>query len=257
MIIINYYPKQKMRFTAAAAALCVASTQALTWDDLKQGLASTDFSGIAESISNVVDSYELKTIRDVNERVAQMPDRTLRLEKHHVHAARQAHHNIHSQRARLGLPKFGGPVVGQDFSVLNSWAGMTLSIAKGMAIDDYGSSRCYNALEDSIIAGDTLSDVVRKLYKPAMLPEFQILIQDMSALYASVYVECNVTAAFSTATKFVSAEGQSELIARAGAAIPFEIRQCQDAWAQRSTMSTQEQGYKYGKCISIIFDWRI
>ncbi len=179
------------------------------------------------------------------------------LSAHHRANAEQAHHNMMAQRQRLGMAAVGqGPVVGQDYSQLNSGAGMVLNIAQGLAYNP-NNNNCYNALESFIISLDTSSDIMKKLYIPAFWAEAQVQTQDLFAITSMLYVDCALSKMFTTISHLFSSEGVSELSGRVMGAYPFEIRKCQEAWNNKSEFDTAERGYRYGQCLGIILNYSI
>lgn len=175
---------------------------------------------------------------------------------HRAHAE-TAHHNVMARRERLGLAQVGtGPIVGQDYSQLNSSAGMVLNIAQGLAYNPQ-NNQCYYALESFIISLDTSSDIFKKLYIPAFWAEGQVQTQDLLAISSMLYIDCKVSKAFTTISHIFSSEGVSELGGRVAGAYPFEIRKCQEAWGNKEEFDTAERGYRYGKCLSIILNYTI
>lgn len=105
-------------------------------------LLSTDF--------NESPSYEFKvtTRHDVKKKLAENKRRVKPLSTAHRHAVTNAHHSMMAQRARLGMPLVGAgdPVVGQNYSMLNSFSGSTLRILKGMVYNRNADSKCYSAM---------------------------------------------------------------------------------------------------------------
>lgn len=149
-----------------------------------------------------------------------------------------------------------GPVVGQDYAQLNSSAGMILNVAQGLAYNPQNNT-CYGALESFIIASDTSSDIMKKLYIPAFWAEAQVQTQDLMAISSMLYVDCKMSKAFTTISHIFSTEGVSELSGRVVGAYPFEIRDCQEKWNNSDNFSTAERGFSYGKCLSIFLNYTI
>ena len=179
------------------------------------------------------------------------------LSNYHRAAGEQAHHNMMAQRQRLGMAAVGtGPVVGQDYSTLNSRAGMTLNIAQGLAYNPNNNS-CYNALESFIISLDTSSDIMKKMYIPAFWAEAQVQSQDLFAITSMLYVDCALSKMFTTVSHLFSSEGVSELSGRMLGAYPFEIRKCQECYNDPDSFDTAERGFRYGKCLSVVLNYTI
>ena len=88
----------------------------------------------------------------------------------------EAHHSMMARRARLGLPQIGyaSPVVGQEYTALNSWSGLYLNILIGMSYSGKGDTKCFEASESVIVALDTASDLFKKIYIPAIWSEIMI-----------------------------------------------------------------------------------
>merc|ERR1712110_976026 len=144
------------------------------------------------------------------------------------HRFKEAHHNIQATRQRLGLAQvgMGGPLVRQNYAELQSGAGFILNLLSGMTYNEGNESNCYNAAESLIIAIDTGSDILKKMYIPAFWAEAQVTSQDFISIIAGVYVDCNLDKAFNTATELFTSEGLSQLSGRVLGAWPFEISQC-------------------------------
>ena len=104
--------------------------------------------------------------------------------------------------------------------------GFFLNILTGMTYTNGASSKCYDAAESVIISLDTGSDVLKKIYIPAYLPELQVQIQDFIAISAAFYVDCSIDKFFNTVTHLASSEGLSELGGRLAGAFMFEIKKC-------------------------------
>ena len=162
-----------------------------------------------------------------------------------------------AQRQRLGMAAVGGgPVVGQDYSQLNSSAGMILNIAQGLAYNP-SNNNCYFALESFIISWDTSSDILKKMYIPAFWAEAQVQTQDLISISSVLYVDCALSQMFNTITHLASTEGVSELTGRVVGAYPFEISRCQEAYRNPEKFDTAERGFRYGKCLSILLNYSI
>jgi len=177
-------------------------------------------------------------------------------------AYHEAHHNLIAQRQRLGLGKVGvaaGPKVEQQYAELNSWSGFVLNILGGMSYSKGSDSKCYNAAESWIIAQDTGTDILKKIYIPAYLSEFQIQIQDFVAISAALYVDCSIDKLFTTVTHLASDEGISEISSRVAGSYLFEIKDAQDAFGARGSgqYTSQESGYAYGRAISVLLNYSI
>ena len=174
------------------------------------------------------------------------------------HRFKEAHHNIQATRKRLGMAQvgMGGPQVRQNYAQLQSGAGFLLNMLSGMTYNEGSESRCYDAAESFIIAVDTGSDILRKIYIPAFWAEAQVTSQDFITLIAGVYVDCNLTQAFNTATELFTSEGISQLSGRVIGAWPFEISGCLKA-RNDPFIDQIEKGYKYGKCLSIVLNYTI
>lgn len=139
---------------------------------------------------------------------------------------------------------------------MNGFGGGVLRVLKGLTYNANSESKCYNATEDFIISFDTGSDVFRKIYIPAYWAEAQIFFQDFFAITSGVFVDCNVDKAFNTITHLISTEGVSELGGRLAGSAMFELSDCIGAWNDDS-MSKEDKGYKYGKCLSVILNYTI
>ena len=141
------------------------------------------------------------------------------------HQAINAHHNVQSRRARLGLPQTGyaSPLVEQEYGELNSLSGFMLNVLQGMSYKGTGNNKCYDASESIIIAIDTSTDLIKKFFIPAIWAEILIQLQDMTALSAAFYVDCNVNKFFNQLVHLSSEEGMSEISGRVAGAYFFEI----------------------------------
>ena len=136
----------------------------------------------------------------------------------------EAHHNIQAQRTRLGLPLVGaGTDILKSYENLNGFIGQLLGIAQGLQYNpNETSSACFSAVEGMLIASDNGLSILTKVYMPWYLSEAQLIMQDSIALNAGFYVSCDVNKFLGNMTQLVSAEGISEMIARAGGAFYFE-----------------------------------
>ena len=169
-----------------------------------------------------------------------------------------AHHSIMARRARLGLPQVGyaSPLVGQDYTALNSLSGLYLNILTGMSYSGTGDSKCFDATESVIIALDTASDLFKKFFIPAIWSEMMIQAQDMTALSAALYVDCSADKFFNQLIHLSSEEGISEVTGRVAGSYFFEISAAQKAWNDKD-MSSRDKGIAYGRAISVITNYTI
>ena len=248
-----------MRFTNAIAVAAAAATCANAFDMemIQTGVQEHNFFKAYEGVFG----YRPTTRHDVNRAFAERTDRVGELSHKQRLAATNAHHSLMAQRDRLGLAKVGagtGPNVGQDFEALNSFAGFVLNFFRGLSYgQDTSNSRCYRAVEDLIISVDTTTDILRKIYIPAYVPELQVLIQDSVSVGAAFYIDCNLDQLFLTVSHLISTEGVSELTGRVAGALPFEISRCMAIYSNPEEYTTQEKGVAYGKCASIVLNYNI
>jgi len=151
-----------------------------------------------------------------------------------------------------------GPRVGQDYAALNSTSGFILNTLTGMTYGDNGAdSKCYNAAESFIISTDTSSDIIKKLYITAYWAEAQVTLQDFIAISSGLFVDCQLTQLFNSVSQLASSEGVSQVSGRVAGALPFEISRCIETYNDPKSFTTQEKGYRYGKCLSIILNYTI
>ena len=204
-----------------------------------------------------------KTRADVREKHAQFADRQVApLSNHQRHKYNEAHHSMMAQRARLGMGKVGvaaGPTVEQQYAVLNSLGGAVLAFIGGMAYNGGdGDSKCYNAFESLIVAADTSTDILKKIYIPAYLPEIQIQLQDSIALTAGFYVDCSVDKFFNQIIHLASQEGITEISGRVAGAYLFEISDALEAYnAEEGTFARTETARRYGKATATVLNYFI
>ena len=114
---------------------------------------------------------------DTNKKIAAKGRRMKPLTEAQRHAYYDAHHSLMDRRARLGLARVGyanSPEVGQAYDQLNSASGMFLNFLKGMSYSKGSDSKCFSAAESFIVAMDTTSDILRKIYISAYWAEFQV-----------------------------------------------------------------------------------
>ena len=251
----------------AIAGLLVASQQAeaLDWSDVKQIVQAIDYSQIYDMIheSEIYDSVVAwsKTNRhSKNRELHENKRRIPQLTTHQRNQYNESHHRLQARRARLGLAKIGagaGPNVGQNYDQLNSASGAILNTLKGMSYGNATNSQCYNAFESIIVSIDTGSDVLRKIYIPAWLAEAQVQFQDFIYVFAALYVDCKFDKFFTTVSHLATSEGVTELVARGGGAMPFELSTCIDVYQNPENYTKTERGYANGQCISIILNWTI
>ena len=154
------------------------------------------------------------------------------LSREHRIKAINAHHSLMDRRERMGLAKVGmaTPEVGQDYAALNSLSGFTLNVLQGMSYQQGGNSKCYDASESVIVALDTTSDLVKKVYIPAIWAEMMVQAQDITALFAAFYVDCSVNKFFNQISHLFTEEGTTEVSGRVAGAYFFEIAHAQKVW---------------------------
>ena len=221
---------------------------------------------------NPFSDYKFTNRHTVNEKLAKNKHRVKPLTAHQRSRVIEAHHNMMATRNRLGMPLVGagprshiagtgndsGPRVGQDYAALNSTSGFILNLLTGMTYGDNGAdSKCYNAAESFIISTDTSSDIIKKLYITAYWAEAQVNLQDFIAISSGLFVDCQLTQLFNTVSHLASSEGVSQVMGRVTGAIPFEMKRCIEVYNDPKSFSTQEKGYRYGKCTSIILNYTI
>ena len=193
-----------------------------------------------------------KTRADVRDKHAAFADRKVEpLSEHQRRKYNDAHHSMMATRARLGMGKVGigaGPTVEQQFESLNSISGSILSFAEGMTYNGESSnSKCYNAIQSLVIAYDTSTDILKKIYIPAYLPEVQIQLQDTIAISSGFYVDCSIDKFFYTVIHLASQEGVTEISGRVAGAYFFEISAALDAWNDTEGKITRSEAAKrYG-----------
>lgn len=197
------------------------------------------------------------TRHDAHDRVG-LNTRSFKSTHHTRVAAEEAHHNIRAQRERLGLPLVGaGTDVLKSYENLNGFIGSLLGIAQGLQYNPNAvSSACFSAVEGALIASDNGLSVLTKIYMPWYLSEAQLLLQDTIALQASFYTECEVNKFFNTMTHLVSAEGVSEMGARASGAFLFEYNTFKEERANPAASSFQK-GTAFGRLFATIADYHI
>lgn len=163
-----------------ASALMVASASAFEWADVLNAIQAVTFMyGAARDAYENFDIADYKpkitTRHDAREYLKTVNRRVKPLTREQRHMANQAHHNIMDRRERMGLAKVGaaaGPIVGQNYSELQSLSGQFLNLLQGMQYNTAGTdSACYDAAESLIIGFDTSSDIFAKLYIPAYWAE--------------------------------------------------------------------------------------
>ena len=245
----------KTTATLGMASLMAATTQAASWADLNTAVQAGNWADAHAEIGQLIEDYGLTSRHSVQAKRAADMRRLPQLTKAQRHDLNAIHHRTLATRDKLGMTKFGdSPTVGQDFASLNTFSGFVLNIVAGMSYDA-NSSSCYDRVEDIVILTDTLSDIVRKLYKPAYLSEFQVVTQDYIAQFSAVYLDCKIDKVIYTVSHITSSEGQSELTARVAGALPFEINTCIEVYQNPEKFSTQEKGQAYGACVSKILNW--
>ena len=251
----------------AIAGLLVASqpAEALDWSDVKQFGQNFDFEQLYEMIqdSEIYESVVAwsKTNRHTaSKKLHEDKRRIPQLTTHQRHQYNEAHHRLEARREKLGLAKIGagaGPNVGQNYDQLNSFSGSVLNTLKGMSYGTATNSQCYSAFESIIVSLDTSSDVLKKIYIPAWLPEAQVQMQDLFYVFSALWVDCKFDKFFTTVSHLATSEGVTELVARTSGALPFELSTCIDIYQNPENFTKREKGYANGKCISIILNWTI
>ena len=219
--------------TFATLAIVANSSYAFDWTELKHDLAAGDYSS---AFHDVFGDFKVTTRHDVNRKLAEQNRSFKPLKNAHRHAYNEAHHSLMARRERLGLPRvgqvaYGGPNVQQDFRSLNSFSGMFLNLIDGFQYNSgTQEGKCYGAMESLVIALDTSSDLLKKVYIPAYLAEIQVNVQDTSIILAASYVDCDLDKLFNAVSHLVSTEGVTELVSRLAAAYFFEISDCIEKW---------------------------
>ena len=220
---------------------------------------------------NPFKDFKVTTRHSVNEKIRKNKHKVTPLNSHQRSRVIEAHHSMLGQRKRLGMPLVGagprrhiagdsdsGPRVGQDYAALNSTSGFILNLLTGMTYgDNGGDSKCYNAAESFIISTDTSSDIIKKLYITAYWAEAQVTLQDFIAISSGLFVDCQLTQLFNTVSHLASSEGVSQVGGRVAGALPFEMSRCIETYNDPDSFNTQEKGYRYGKCLSIILNYTI
>lgn len=253
-----------MRTYLGTASLLVASAHAFEWTDVLSAMQTFNLAEATNSVKDFdIHQYvpKVTTRADANKWIEEKGRHIAPLSKEHRREAINAHHRTMNRRERLGLPKMGagaGPIVGQNFLMVNSFSGYFLNVLQGMQYNTSGTnSKCYDAFESSVIALDTTSDILAKMYIPAYWAEAQVQVQDLVAVSSTVFVDCNVDKMFNTLTHLATTEGVSELSARVAGAFMFEISKCMDVYSKPDEYTTQESGQAYGKCLSILLNFTI
>jgi hypothetical protein len=141
----------------------------------------------------------------------------------------QATHNVRATRERLGLPKVsqGGGDGASEYESLNGISGRLLGLAQGLQYSTSGgaNSACFTAIESLLISVDNASSMATKLWAPWYWSEAQLTMQDTIALNAGFYTECDVNKFFNSMSHLATAEGLSEMGARASGAFFFQYKQ--------------------------------
>ena len=179
------------------------------------------------------------------------------LSRQHRIKAINAHHSLMARRERLGLAKVGmaTPVVDQEYAELNSVSGFLLNVLQGMSYNQGGNSKCYNASEDIIIAMDTSTDLLKKVYIPAIWAEIMVQVQDITALTAAFYVDCSLNKFFNQISHLFTEEGTTEVSGRIAGAYFFEISAAQKAWQEPENYTAKEKGQIYGRAFSVVANY--
>ena len=172
--------------TIIALSAVIMSVQALTWSDITDFLYQFDYRGAIKHQTGMdiheQPFYDFHMQRftnraDANAKIAKYGRRMKPLTEAQRHAYYDAHHSLMDRRARLGLARVGyanSPEVGQAYDQLNSASGMFLNFLKGMSYSKGSDSKCFSAAESFIVAMDTTSDILRKIYITAYWAEFQV-----------------------------------------------------------------------------------
>lgn len=118
----------------------------------------------------------------------------------------------------------------QTYENLNGFLGAILGAADGLMYTPGGSSKCFSAVEGSLISLDSLAHVFLHAYLPWYWSELQLVVQDEISLQAALYADCDVDKFFNTMTHLITWEGASELLARGAGGFFFEFQDFLDAW---------------------------
>lgn len=241
-----------------AAAICVTQAAAFDWENAK-AIASEQ---LFEAYENSAFAQLPMTRADVRQqKLSKFEGREIApLSKEHRRNYQQSHHNMMGQRKRLGLAKVGvaaGPTVEQQYDALATLSGWILGFATGLTYNQDGEGICYSAIESFIISLDTSTDILKKIYIPAYLPEAQVAIQDFTAISAALYVDCALDKLFNMLIHLASQEGITEISGRLAGDYLFGIQQFLDVRAEPENYSTQERGRIYGKTVSTALNYYI
>jgi len=172
----------------------------------------------------------------------------------------QSHHNIRAQRERLGLAKVGAgsESILASYDNLNGFSANLLGVAKGLQYNpnDTSMNKCFTAVEGLLIATDNSLHIISKLIYPWYLAEVQLVVQDLVALNAGFYSDCDANKFFNTMTQLISAEGVSEISARASGAYFFEYKNFKAIRAEAGA-SSYVKGKEFGKLFSVLSAYKI
>lgn len=141
-------------------------------------------------------------------------------EDHKRHAA-DARHNTFEQRQRLGIAK--GSEYGQSKIDEISFSAALLNFLVGLSFEGTSENDCFYSVETLLIQLDTNGRIIRKLYIPQYISEFQLNVQDIVASMSGSYITCYIAKFFTTLTAIFTTEGISELVSRIFTNYPFSI----------------------------------
>jgi len=182
-------------------------------------------------------------------------DYNIRWTEDHQRNAVQARHNTFEQRQRLGIAK--GSEYGQSKIDEISFGAAALNFLVGLSFEGTSETDCFYSIETLLFQLDTNGRIIRKLYIPSYISEFQLNVQNIVASASGSYVTCYIAKFFTTLTAILTTEGISELISRVFTNYPFTISQAQDMWANPSDYELAERFQLYGKVFSQVFQYFI
>jgi len=99
--------------------------------------------------------------------------------------------------------------------------------------------------------------LIKKFFIPAIWAEILVQLQDMTALSAAFYVDCNVNKFFNQMIHLASEEGMTEISGRVAGAYFFEIKAAQEAWNEPEKFSSKEKGLRYGRALATITNYTL
>ena len=170
----------------------------------------------------------------------------------------QAYNNVLMTRKKEGfhIPKRqGGEINSRDSCMDTETFGTILGFAYGLQYDTKVPGECYNNLESTILALDTIVKLWWLILLPEKTPKVILAVQDLTTVLSNLYGNCQIQVFFETFQAMLSYEGLTSLLLRTWgglqAELPFYTTKSQ--YAKNACV----RGESMGKIVQLIFNYSI